>query len=283
MNPSTPKGIFSKLLLMRRRTKPKSLEEYVGHHHLLEPGKELLQALKDPLLPSIIAYGPSGIGKTTIAGLLAKKKGYHYKELHFFSPGKLSNKHKETFDEVVEGAMTEFQKSGIKTAVVLDEIHRATKDQQTKVVEALDAGAISVVGTTVFNPEEYLIPSLLAHCKKIPLMTHSERDLHKILHDILKDKEYGLGDLDIRFDPDAEELLCWLCNGNAKNMLIFLEREVFRQLAGYKADKTKYGKAFVCQITRSQVEKLYSHLVKRGVVEVRKKHQKQRQRGQVSD
>src|SRR3990167_4731492 len=227
----TPKKIFSKLMLLARRSKPKSLGEYVGHSEMLRPGKELLEAISSPVLPSLVVYGPSGIGKTTISRLLAQKKGYRFAELDFYDFGRLHSHHKETFDGVLQDAVKVFEENGTKTALLLDEIHRATRDQQAKVVEALDKGAIVVVGTTVFKPDKYLIPSLAALIKEIPLMMHGPEELRQILHHVLADREHGLGDLQVTVDADAENLLCSSTDGNAKIMLRFLEREVFRQIA----------------------------------------------------
>lgn len=262
-----PRQIFSKTLLLARVSRPKTLEEYVGHYHLMQPGKDLLDACHSPDLPSMIVYGPSGIGKTTIACLLARKEGYRFAELHFIDQGRLHARHKETFDEMMNEAEKEFEKTGVKTALVLDEIHRLTYHQQNRVVGLIERGVIAVVGTTVFRPEKFLIPDLVALLKPIPLMIHKPDELRTILRQVLEDNSHGLGELTVRIDPDAGELLCRSSEGSAKTMLRFLEKEVLRQMFTHRSDPSLKEKPFVCRITQGDIERLVNQRLRRKELE----------------
>lgn len=251
-----PDKFIAKLLLLTRQSKQKSLEDYVGDSHFLKKDEALMKAIRAETLHSVVVHGPSGIGKTTIARLLAQKTGYRFAELVYRDYGRLDYKHNESFETVHEEAVRAHKTSGIKTALVLDEIHRVTRDQQEKVVEAIDSGAIVIIGTTVYKPDRYLIPSLLERIQIIPLMMHGREELRKILRQVLKDKEQGLGDIDVTIDPDAEEFLCSCTDGNAKIMFRFLEREVFRQIAHHHANPSRKERPFACHITRPQIERL---------------------------
>ena len=131
-----------------------------------------------------------------------------------------------------------------------------------------------VVGTTVFKPDKYLIPSLAALIKEIPLMMHGPEELRQILHHVLADREHGLGDLQVTVDADAENLLCSSTDGNAKIMLRFLEREVFRQIAFHKADPAKKDTPLAVHITRPQIASLVNDRLKRKSDELRMKLRK---------
>lgn len=269
-----PENIFSKVLVLARVSRQKTITQYVGHSPMMQPGSELLEAINAQKLPSLVLYGPSGIGKTTMARLLAQKTGYRAAEIVFCGIGQLHGKHNETFDEMFNRALDEFKATGTPTALILDEIHRSTYHQQLKVVQAIDDGAIGVIGTTVFEPAKYLIPSLVTRLKRVPLFSHSEEDLRTILHQTLKDKQHGLGDIDVRIDPDAEDLLCRSSDGCAKILLRFLEKEVLRQLLTSAPDGNSRDTPFVCHIARSHIESLVEQRLKRKKVQQELKQKK---------
>lgn len=232
----TPKEIrIRDFFYVFRRMKPASLAEYVGQGHLIGKGKILLQLFSRPELPPIILYGPPGIGKTTIAELLARKKGYRNVSLHFTARGVLGIREKEKkLKDVLEEAKSEFNKSGIKTLLLLDEMHRITKEQQAVIFDAIQKRFVTFIGTTYRNPQQGLINKLMEKCKIILLEKHSNESLKKILHNLLADKTRGLGNLPIKIDPAVQDYLCEASNGNARNMIRLLEKDLLRQFLMHK-------------------------------------------------
>ncbi len=174
---------MSFLAPLAERMRPKSLEDYVGQTHLLQQGASLRKALDAGLIPSLIFWGPPGVGKTTLASLLA----LHLKR-PFYTLSAISSGVKDIRDiisKVEQGGL--FQEKG--AIVFIDEIHRFSKSQQDSLLGAVEKGTITLIGATTENPSFEVISALLSRCQVYTLTAHSKDDLLKLLQRAIQEDE----------------------------------------------------------------------------------------------
>jgi len=174
---------MSFLAPLAERMRPKSLEDYVGQTHLLQQGASLRKALDVGLVPSLIFWGPPGVGKTTLASLLA----LHLKR-PFYTLSAISSGVKDIRDiisKVEQGGL--FQEKG--AIVFIDEIHRFSKSQQDSLLGAVEKGTITLIGATTENPSFEVISALLSRCQVYTLTAHSKDDLLKLLKRAIQEDE----------------------------------------------------------------------------------------------
>ena len=160
---------------LAERMRPSALDEYVGQEHLLSAGGSLRRALDSGLIPSMIFWGPPGVGKTTLAQLIAT----HLKRpIHTLSA--ISSGVKDVRDiitRVEQGGM--FQAQG--TILFIDEIHRFSKAQQDSLRGAVEKGIVTLIGATTENPSFEVISALLSRCQVYTLQSHTKEDLLRLL------------------------------------------------------------------------------------------------------
>ncbi len=174
---------MSFLAPLAERMRPKSLEDYIGQTHLLQQGASLRKALDVGLVPSLIFWGPPGVGKTTLASLLA----LHLKR-PFYTLSAISSGVKDIRDiisKVEQGGL--FQEKG--ALVFIDEIHRFSKSQQDSLLGAVEKGTITLIGATTENPSFEVISALLSRCQVYTLAAHSKDDLLKLLQRAIQEDE----------------------------------------------------------------------------------------------
>jgi putative ATPase len=174
---------MSFLAPLAERMRPKSLEDYIGQTHLLQQGASLRKALDVGLVPSLIFWGPPGVGKTTLASLLA----LHLKR-PFYTLSAISSGVKDIRDiisKVEQGGL--FQEKG--AIVFIDEIHRFSKSQQDSLLGAVEKGTITLIGATTENPSFEVISALLSRCQVYTLTAHSKDDLLKLLQRAIQEDE----------------------------------------------------------------------------------------------
>lgn len=172
---------MSFLAPLAERMRPTSLDEYIGQEHLLKEGASLRRALDSGLIPSMIFWGPPGVGKTTLAQLIAQ----HLKRpLHTLSA--ISSGVKDVRDiitRVEQGGM--FQQKG--TILFIDEIHRFSKAQQDSLLGAVEKGIVTLIGATTENPSFEVISALLSRCQVYTLTNHTKQDLLNLLERAIKE------------------------------------------------------------------------------------------------
>ncbi len=161
---------------LAERMRPKSLEDYIGQSHLLQNGASLRKAMDAGLIPSLILWGPPGVGKTTLASLLAKHLKRPFYTLSAISSGVKDVR--EIISKIEQGGL--FQEKG--AIVFIDEIHRFSKSQQDSLLGAVEKGIITLIGATTENPSFEVISSLLSRCQVYTLTAHSKDDLLKLIH-----------------------------------------------------------------------------------------------------
>lgn len=174
---------MSILAPLAERMRPKSLDDYSGQDHLLKKGASLRRALDSGLIPSMIFWGPPGVGKTTLAFLIAKHLKRPIHTLSAISSG--VKEVREIIQRVEKAGM--FQQSG--TILFIDEIHRFSKSQQDSLLGAVEKGIVTLIGATTENPSFEVISALLSRCQVYTLNGHSHESLLSILEkSILEDE-----------------------------------------------------------------------------------------------
>jgi putative ATPase len=174
---------MSFLAPLAERMRPKSLEDYVGQTHLLQQGASLRKALDAGLIPSLIFWGPPGVGKTTLASLLALHLKRPFHTLSAISSGVKDIR--DIISKVEQGGL--FQEKG--AIVFIDEIHRFSKSQQDSLLGAVEKGTITLIGATTENPSFEVISALLSRCQVYTLTAHSKDDLLKLLQRAIQEDE----------------------------------------------------------------------------------------------
>ena len=155
--------------------RPKNLDEYIGQEHLIKEGASLRRALESGLIPSMILWGPPGVGKTTLANLIANFLGRPFYTLSAISSGVKDVR--DVINKVEQSGM--FQQKG--AILFIDEIHRFSKAQQDSLLGAVEKGIVTLIGATTENPSFEVISALLSRCQVYTLQNHTKEDLEKLL------------------------------------------------------------------------------------------------------
>ena len=165
---------------LAERLRPITLNNYFGQKHLIAKGKVLRNAIESNLLPSLILWGPPGVGKTSLSLIIAKQL-----KRPFYSLSAINSGVKDV-REVIEKAGENTIFSQEKPILFIDEIHRFSKSQQDSLLGAVEKGTITLIGATTENPSFEVIPALLSRCQVYVLENFSEQDLISILDYAIK-------------------------------------------------------------------------------------------------
>jgi len=199
---------------LAERMRPKSLDEYVGQEHLLKKGASLRNAIDAGIIPSMILWGPPGVGKTTLATLLSNELKRPFYTLSAISSGV------KDVREVIKKAENQgmFDQGG--TILFIDEIHRFSKAQQDSLLGAVEKGVVTLVGATTENPSFEVISALLSRCQVYTLESLNKDQLEKLLNNALK-KDSFLSQLDVELKET--NALIRVSGGDARKLLTLLE------------------------------------------------------------
>lgn len=197
--------------------RPKSLEEFVGQKHVVGKGSLIRNAIEKDRIFSMILWGPPGCGKTTLARIIAGETKSYF--VHFSA---VLSGIKE-IRSVIEEARNQQKLYRKKTILFVDEIHRFNKAQQDAFLHHVENGLITLIGATTENPSFEVIAPLLSRCRVIVLKTFSQDDIHAIINRALKNKERGLGNLNLVLSKDALAYLIQIADGDARTALNNLE------------------------------------------------------------
>ena len=200
------------------RLRPETLDEYVGQKHLIGEGKILRQLIEKDQISSMIFWGPPGVGKTTLARIIAKKTKADFIEFSAVNSGIKEVK------EVMSRA-EENRKMGILTLLFTDEIHRFNKAQQDAFLPYVEKGSVVLVGATTENPSFEINSALLSRCKVFILKGLEEEDLQELLSHAVKSPK-GFGHMDIDIDDRQIAAIARFANGDARTALNTLEMAV---------------------------------------------------------
>ena len=200
---------------LAERLRPKKLTDYISQSHLIGPQGALTQALKQGLIPSMIFWGPPGIGKTTLATIIAQES-----ERPFYTLSAISSGVKDV-REVIEKAK---QGGGLFTTknpiLFIDEIHRFSKSQQDSLLQAVEKGWVTLIGATTENPSFEVISALLSRCQVYTLNPFNTEDLESLLTRAIKSDELLSKKKIILKETEA---LLRLSGGDARKLLNIFE------------------------------------------------------------
>jgi putative ATPase len=199
------------------RMRPQNLAEFVGQEHLVGPDRILRGFMERKELVSMIFWGPPGIGKTTLALIVARTIGAHFVSFSAVLSGV------NDIRAVIEEAKQQLKYYGKSTILFVDEIHRFNKAQQDAFLHHVEDGTITLIGATTENPSFEVNAPLLSRCKVLVLEQLSADNIKTIITNTLSNKERGLGNLKIAIDDDAFNFIVELSHGEARVALNTLE------------------------------------------------------------
>ncbi len=202
------------------RIRPRTLEEFAGQKHILSPGSQLYRSIQADKLSSVIFYGPSGTGKTTLARVIANTTKADFKQINATISGK-----KDMVAIVAEAKVT-LGAYGRKTILFIDEIHRFNKAQQDYLLPFVEDGTIILIGATTENPYFEVNSALISRSMIFELKPLDVDDIKSIIHTALMDKERGMGMYHAEIEPDALDFISDFAGGDARVALNAIELAV---------------------------------------------------------
>lgn len=200
------------------RLRPKDLSDFFGQEHLLGQGKMLRQLIEKDQISSMIFWGPPGVGKTTLAGIIAEKTRSAF--INFSAVTSGIKEIKEVMNQAENSRMM-----GTRTVVFVDEIHRFNKAQQDAFLPFVEKGSIVLIGATTENPSFEVNAALLSRCRVFVLKALEEEDLVAVLKHALTSPA-GFGTQDIRITDNQIQAIAAFANGDARTALNTLEMAV---------------------------------------------------------
>jgi putative ATPase len=209
--------------------RPRTLDEFVGQEHLVGPGKPLRLMIERDDPASIIFWGPPGVGKTTLAQIIAHATHAEFIEFSAVLAG----------IKEIKQVMADADKArqfGTRTIVFVDEVHRFNKAQQDAFLPYVEKGSIRLIGATTENPSFEVISALLSRCRVLVLNPLDEEQIVALLRRALADTERGLGSMNLKASDDVLAKIAAYSNGDARSGYNVLE--VAAQLAAEKGEIT---------------------------------------------
>ena len=197
------------------RLRPRSLEEVTGQEHLIGPGRILRRLIENDMLSSMIFWGPPGVGKTTLARIIA-----NHTKASFIDFSAVTSGIKDIKEVMIKAE--ENRRYGDKTVVFVDEIHRFNKAQQDAFLPFVEKGSIILIGATTENPSFEVNSALLSRCRVFVLKPLGTEDILRILKRALTD-ERGFGELNVKADDELLGIIAEFSNGDARSALSILE------------------------------------------------------------
>jgi len=214
---------------LAERIRPKTLQEYLSQQHLVGETGALTKQLQSGMIPSMLFWGPPGIGKTTLATIIASQSQRPFYQLSAVDSGVAAVREIIQKAKKAEGLFT--TKNPI---LFIDEIHRFSKSQQDSLLSAVEKGLVTLIGATTENPSFEVIPALLSRCQVYVLQSFSKKDLE----DLLK-RAIAIDTILMKYDIELQETqaILRLSGGDARKLLNILELVVISEISQSSTDE----------------------------------------------
>lgn len=199
---------------LAERMRPQHLTDYVGQQHLIKPGAILERAIRSERLPSFILWGPPGVGKTTLAKIIANELS-----IPFYTLSAVNSGVKDVRETIAKAKRQQFFDRP-NPVLFIDEIHRFSKSQQDSLLGAVEAGIVTLIGATTENPSFEVIPALLSRCQVYVLQPLEKEDLQHMIDRALEQDEY-LKERSV--DVQEYEAMLQLSGGDGRRLYNILE------------------------------------------------------------
>jgi putative ATPase len=199
------------------RMRPRTLEEFVGQQEIVGPKSLLRRAIEQDALTSVIFYGPPGVGKSTLAGVIAGQTKARFESFSAVTQGV------PELRKVIEAAAMRRKLYRSRTVLFIDEIHRFNKSQQDALLPHVENGTVVLIGATTENPYFEVNAPLLSRARVFTFKTLDDDDIGALLDRAVADEERGLGRLRVVLEPDARAHIIDKSNGDARTALNALE------------------------------------------------------------
>lgn len=232
-------------LPMAERMRPTSIDEVYGQKHILSENKTLRKMIDKDKITSMVFFGPPGVGKSTVASIIAKKTKSEYIKLNAV----LSNV--SEIREAIKKAEKNLANSK-KTILFIDEIHRFNKSQQDALLPAVENGTIILIGSTTQNPYFYLTNALLSRIMLFEFRNLEDSDIKEAILKAIEDKR-GLGENDIAVENEAIDLIVKYSHGDVRKALTYLEAAFFVTQIDETKEKLTITEEVVKDVTSKQI------------------------------
>jgi len=217
------------------RMRPRRLDEFIGQKHFLGSDKLLTRILEADRLSSLIFYGPPGVGKTSLANVIAN---YTKAEFYYLSAPAASVK---DIRQIIENARGKLAVDKTRTVLFIDEIHRFNRAQQDVLLDDVEAGVLILIGATTENPFFSVNSPLISRSTVFHFEPLNQEDIVQLLNMAINDSQRGLGKLDIEVEQKALNFLAVMCDGDARKALTALEVGVLSQGSRKPNAKIKFN------------------------------------------
>lgn len=215
-----------KMAPLAERMRPRTLDEFLGQGRIVGEGSLLRRAISADKLGSCIFYGPPGTGKTTLANIIAENTNANFVKLNAVTSGVADAK------KVIDEARDLLRMYGKRTYLLLDECHRWNKAQSDSVLQAIEQGYIIFIGSTTENPYVSMTRAIVSRCRIFNFSRLTEQDILKGLERAVKDKERGLGNMNLQVSVEALHHIAWASGGDMRMALNALELAALTTHAG---------------------------------------------------
>ena len=232
-------------LPMAERMRPTSIDEVYGQKHILSENKTLRKMIDKDKITSMVFFGPPGVGKSTVASIIAKKTKSEYIKLNAV----LSNV--SEIRDAIKKAEKNLANSK-KTILFIDEIHRFNKSQQDALLPAVENGTIILIGSTTQNPYFYLTNALLSRIMLFEFRNLEDSDIKEAILKAIMDKR-GLGESDIAVENEAIDLIVKYSHGDVRKALTYLEAAFFVTQIDETKEKLTITEEIVKDVTSKQI------------------------------
>ncbi len=202
------------------RMRPRTLEEYIGQSHIVGAGTLLRSAIENDRIYSAIFWGPPGSGKSTLASIIARSTKTAFENYSAVTSGV------QDIRKVIDRAHERHRKTGQKTILFVDEIHRWNKAQQDALLPHVEDGTISLIGATTENPYFEINAPLISRARIFRFESLSQDAVRSLIASALIDTERGLGNIPVQMDEDALNHIANIANGDARTALNALETAI---------------------------------------------------------